>query len=368
MKHVTAFLLALAAAFSLAACTRPTYTVSSQTQGAATRTVTDGYGRQVELPQTVERIVPLGGAPRMVAYLGLADRVVGIPQCEHPDSPLMAYAYVNQAVWAGLPNVGNDSLGAGEWYAEELVACAPDVILCTYEASVADDIQAQTGIPVVAVPSPELFSPGYDDALKIFAEACGVPQRVQELTAYLHGCLADLQSRMASIPQKEKPTVLGAGATFKGPHGIDGVYANYPVFQVLAANDVAVGIAEKSGGLLVDQEQILAWDPQIIFFDAGSLAIIQEEYRQNPGYFQQLQAVQNGQLYQWPNSTWHFTNVEIPLASAYYVGAMLSPEAFSDVEIASKISEIFDVFLGAPDYLEVLEAAGCGYGKVVLEG
>ena len=32
----------------------------------------------------------------MVAYLGVADMVVGIGECETADSPIKAYAYVNE--------------------------------------------------------------------------------------------------------------------------------------------------------------------------------------------------------------------------------------------------------------------------------
>lgn len=330
------------------------------------KTIIDSYGREVELPATIERIVPLGNAPRMITYLGLADKVVGIPVCEHAESPNMAYAYVNIEIWKDLPNVGNDSLGAGEWYAEEIVACNPDVIICTYEKDVADNIQTQTGIPVISVTAAELFSEDYNNSLRILADACGVSDRAEELIAFIKECINDIENRTAKISDNNKPTVLGAGATFKGGHSIDGVYANYPVFKVLAANDVAVGISEKSIGLMVDKEQILAWDPDIIFFDANNISLVNLDYNENPLYFQQLKAVRNGELYQWPNSTWHWTNVEIPLVTAYYVGSLFYPEAFDDIEFEKKASEIFDLFLGVPDYLETLTTAGVGYGKVKL--
>ena len=41
--------------------------------------------------------------------------------------------------------------GAGLWNAEVLIQCKPDVIITTYTADVSDDIQRQTGIPVVSV-------------------------------------------------------------------------------------------------------------------------------------------------------------------------------------------------------------------------
>ena len=119
-------------------------------------------------------------------------------------------------------------------------------------------------------------------------------------------------------------------------------------------------------GVMVEKEQILDWDPEIIFFDTGSMGLVNVDYAEEPAYFEQLQAVRNGKLYQWPNSTWHWSNVEIPLVTAYYVGTLLYPDQFADVDFEAKASEIFGMFLGAPDYLSVLEDAGAGYGPVTL--
>ncbi|MBE6022585.1 MAG: hypothetical protein E7231_05020 [Cellulosilyticum sp.] len=328
--------------------------------------VTDSYGREVEVPKNVKTIIPLGNAPRMTTYLGIADRAVGIPQCESADSPIKAYAWISAPLWEDLPHVGNDALGAGEWYAEQIVACSPQLIICTYTGDVADDIQSQTGIPTIAVTSPALFSDEYNDSLRIIGEACGVSKRAETLIQYMKECLTDLENRTKDISDESKPTILAAGATFSGSHSIDGVYANYPVFKVLNVRDVAVGISEKSGGLLVDREQILEWNPDMIFFDAGSMEMIEADYDMDAAYFNQLKAVQNGELYQWPNSTWHYSNVEIPLVTAYYVGAMLYPDAFNDVDFEAKASEIFDMFLGEPDFLNVLEEHSVTYSKVTL--
>ena len=333
---------------------------------AGTRTITDGAGRTVELPAEVTRIVPLGNTPRMITYLGLADRAVGIEACEIASSPLQAYAYVNLEAWSALPNCGTNAMGETAYYPEEIMLAAPDVILTTDPADAADNLQSQTGIPVVAVSQGTLFGEDYNESLRILGEVCGVSDRAEAVIQFLDDCLGDLARRTAGAG--ETPTVLGAGATFKGSHSIDGVYTNYPVFQILSANDVAREVAGQTGasGVMVDREQILTWDPEIIFFDSGSMELLRTDYAENPGYFQQLQAVREGRLYQWPNSTWHWSNVEIPLVSAYYTGTLLYPEAFADVDFSAKASEIFDFFLGQPDYLRVLESAGAGYGSVTL--
>ena len=90
--------------------------------------------------------------------------------------------------------------------------------------------------------------------------------------------------------------------------------------------------------------------------------------QENEAYFEQLKAVQTGALYQWPNSTWHWSMWRSPLVSAYYTGSLLCPDAFADVDFEAKASEIFAFSWARPDYLTVLEEAGAGYGKVTLGG
>lgn len=361
MKKPIALLLALSILFLSAAC-------GTEMTAAETRRIEDVWGREVSIPATITRIVPLGNTPRMICYLGLADLVVGIEECEIATSPVQAYAYPHADKWKSLPNCGTNSMGETAYYPEQIMLAAPDVILTTDHADVADDLQAQTGIPVVCVEQGTLFQDDYDRSLRILADVCGVSGRAESLIGFLDDTLRDLSARAAAASSEETPTVLGAGATFKGSHSIDGIYTNYPVFEILSANDVAEEVAanDTSGGVMVDREQILLWDPDIIFFDSGSMGLIREDHAENPDYFAQLQAVQTGALYQWPNSTWHWSNVEIPLVSAYYVGTLLYPEAFADVDFDAKASEIFDMFLGMPDYLSVLQEAGAGYGKVTL--
>lgn len=378
MKRIVPIFLSIVLLLSLTACASDNSSAqnappsgSGQGEadpGNATRTITDGVGRTVEIPAAVETIVPLGNAPRMIVYLGLADKVVGIEECEIATSPIQAYAYPYVDTWSELPNCGTNSMGETAYYPEEIMLADPDVILCTDPADTADNLQAQTGIPVVSVPQGTLFGEDYEEALRILGDVCGVSDRAEEVIAFIHSCLEDLERRTKDIPDDAKPTVLGAGATFKGGHSIDGIYTNYPVFEVLSANDAAMDVTGEanSSGVMVDKEQILAWDPEIIFFDSGSMELVRTDYAENPGYFEQLRAVKDGNLYQWPNSTWHWSNVEIPLVSAYYVGQLLYPEAFSDMDFEEKASEIFDFFLGQPDFLSTLETAGAGYGSITL--
>lgn len=163
MKKSIAFILVIALAiFIFAGCTNgaTVSTASASSEGAAseTRTVTDSVGRTVEIPGTIEKIVALGNTPRMIAYLGLANNVVGIGSMDADKiTPVTAYAYANKDLWASVPVVGTDAAGATDYYPEQIIAVQPDVIVCSYNKELADDIQTKTAIPVVAVPMGTLF-------------------------------------------------------------------------------------------------------------------------------------------------------------------------------------------------------------------
>lgn len=372
LKKTAAFLLAAAVALSLCACGQAPAKETPETTGKEmeTRTITDALGREVTVPAAVEKIVPLGNTPRMISYLGLAGKVVGIGDCERAKSPLQAYAYVNRELWKDLPIVGSDSMGETSYYPEELIQTAPDVIVCTYGLDTVQDIERQTGLPVVAVTDASLFTPEYEDSLRILGEVCGVSERAEALVEFINSCISDLRTRTENIPDDDKPSILAAAATFKGSHGIEGVYSNYAVFDVISVNDVTRNMTDTgvAGGLLVDKEQILAWDADLIFLDYSGVELVRQDMAENPDFYTQLKAFRNGDVYQCPNSTWHWSNVEIPLVSAYYMGSLLYPEAFADVDFEAKASEIFEFFLGQPDYLNTLAEAGAGYMKLDLEG
>jgi len=368
MKKSILVTLMVALAVSLfAGCSNNAATEIPANTTPETRTITDSLGRQVEIPSTVERIVPLGNTPRMIVYLGLANKVVGIGGMDPEQiTPVTAYAYANKDVWANVPLVGTDAFGATDYYPEQIISVNPDVVLCSYNKELADEIQTKTGIPTVAVPMGTLFGEDFNSALLLLGDVCGAEDRAEEVVSYIKDSLTDLKTRTAGVPDEDKPTILGAAATFKGMHGIDGVYTNYAVFAAISANDVTKGMSSTFGALLVDKEQILGWNPQYIFFDSGGVGLVNVDYKENPGFYAQLEAVQNGNLHQYPSSTSYYSNNEIPIVNAYYVASLLYPEQFKDIVFEQKANEIFKFFLGADDYLSKLEAAGAGYGKVTL--
>ena len=120
------------------------------------------------------------------------------------------------------------------------------------------------------------------------------------------------------------------------------------------------------GAVVIDKEQIIGWDPDVIFFDYSGVTLVNEDYKTNPDFYTHLTAVDNGNLYRYPNSTYYYSNLEIPIVNCYYVASIVYPEQFGDVNFEDRANEIFKFFLGTDNYLSELEAVEAGYSKVSL--
>ena len=349
MRKIVAFLLAVVTGIALlAGCDAP------ETDLGNTRVITDGAGRQVEVPQKVESIVCVGvGSLRYTCYVGAQDMVIGVEDYEVKPGMSRLYNYVNFDKFKDLPVIGTD----GVPYTEEIIDLSPDVIVMSAYASVeADDLQAKTGTPVVVVPGSDTT---LDDAayetIRIMGQLYGMENRATELTDYLKGLQQDLDNRTKDIPDGEKPSVYVGGVSFKGHHGFEGTEAYYGPFELIHANNLA-NTTGQTGAFNIDLEQVLSWDPDIIFVDFNGMSLINEDYATNPDYYSSITAVQEGKVYSQISFRSSASNLETALADAYYAACVMYPQQFADVDPVAKAGEIFEVLLGVNPYEDLKEA------------
>ena len=330
---------------------------------SATRIITDSTGRDVEIPSRVESIVCVGvGALRYSCYMDAADLVVGVEDYEVKEGMSRLYNYVNFDKFKDLPVTGTN----GEPNIEEIITAGPQVIvMSSYASADADDLQAKSGIPVVMVPgSDTTLDDNAYETIRIMGELYGKEDRAQELTAYLKGIQKDLDDRTADIPEEDKPSVYVAGVSFKGAHGFEGTEAYYGPFELIHANNLA-NTTDQTGAFDIDLEQVLTWDPEIIFLDFNGMSLINEDYADNPDYYQNLTAVKEGKVYSQISFRSSASNLETALADAYYAACVMYPEQFSDIDPVEKAGEIFTALLGTNPY-EDLKEAGYEFRQITI--
>jgi iron complex transport system substrate-binding protein len=333
-------------------------------------TVIDRVGRTVILPAPARRVVAIGpGALRLYVYAGNLDYIVGVEEMETGDVSGKPYMLANPDL-AKLPIIG---LGGPQNApdAERLLTVTPDVIFSTYatDAAAADELQTQTGIPVVVlsyggIGVTSIFGEGIQASLSLIGQVIGDMSKAERANAFIQQAREDLEGRTKDIPDNEKPTVYVGGLGARGTHGIESTQGKYALSDVIHAKNV-VDETGKSGSVMIDKEKLLEWNPDYLFIDLGGYSAVIEDYQKNPDFYQALAAVQNGRVYSQLPYNYYNTNIDTAIADAYFIGKTIYPTAFTDIDPIQKADEIYQFLLGKPLYAIMAEKYG-GFGELKL--
>lgn len=328
------------------------------------RTVTDVFGREVEIPAQVETCAALGSAARLIVYAGGTEKITGCTEMELRGDPGMPYAYANKDFFAACGAMASGGSGNAD-YAEALVELAPDVIFYQDSDTVAmEELAQKTGLPVVGVYGDAFNSPYLTDSILLIGEILGTEDHAQQVVEAIQGWLEDLDARTRDIPEEEKPTVYPGAVSWSGGHGFTGTYVGYAPLQAIHAINLSDQL-DATDGVEVSMEQILEWDPDIILLNPGNMDLVNEEYAADPTAIDSLRAVQEGKVYAQVNFNYYWCNMELGIVDAYYAGTVIYPDAFADVDFEAKAEEIFNTMIGM-DYLDVLDANGYGFGPITI--
>ncbi len=362
LKRILSTMLVFALVLSMTACKNST-TPGSDQDNSKTRTITDSMGRNVEIPENVEKVVCVGvGALRYTCYVGGAKRAVGVEDYEVKPGMSRLYNYVNFDYFKNLPVTGTN----GEPFVEEIISADPQVIvLSAYASQDPDSLSKKTGIPVVVVPGSDttLDEKAYT-TIRILGELYHLEENADSLTAYLKGIEKDLNDRTVNIPDDKKPSVYVGGVSFKGHHGFEGTEAFYGPFELIHAANLANSTGQ-NGAFNIDVEKVLQWNPEYIFLDFNGMNLIKEDYANNPDFYNSLGAVKNGKVYSQISFRSSASNLETALADAYYAAFIMFPEQFADVDPVKKAGEIFTKLLGSNPYNDLKEA-GYEFRQIII--
>ena len=323
--------------------------------------VTDMLGRTVEVPEKVNRVVCVGpGALRLIVYLDAVDKVVGVEDAEKKWSPYGRPYRLAHPELADLPTIGQGGPTPVP-YPEEIIKVNPDVIFAAYiDSQQADNLQEKTGVPVVVLSYGQLATFTNEevfDSIRLAGKILGKEDRAEEVVNFIQNTISDLNSRTKDIPEEEKLSVYVGGIGYKGQQGIESTECYSPPFIAVNAKNV-VDVLDKPGHVFIDKEKLLDWDPDIIFIDEGGFALVKNDYDKNLDFYNSLGAFKNGNVYGILPFNYYTTNIGTALADAYYIGKVLYPDRFSDIDPEKKADEIFEFLVGKPVYEEMKEKWG----------
>ena len=352
-KRILALLLLAAMIVSLAACgqpnssasagdlAKPTEAASPQNLQKGTRSFTDSTGRTVEIPEKLEKIAITGPTAQIVLFALAPEKLVGIANSwDETAKEFFAPEYYN------LPILGQLYGGKSEMNLEELLKADPDVVIDVGEpkGSIAEDmdrLSEQTGIPFLHIDG---FTATMGDTYRTLGELLGVEEKAGEIGAYcdeLYAFAAGLEAKLAPEKKKTALYLLGDNGLNVIPEG-----SFHAELLNLIVENVAVleNPSSKGTGNETDMEQLLLWDPEVIFFAPDSVF---DTVGEDPAW-QDLQAIRSGNYYRVPFGPYNWMG--FPPSVQRYLGILwaaklLYPEV-CDYDLYTEIARYYRLFYG----------------------
>lgn len=326
------------------------------------KTVTDLLGREVEVPETVESILGLeSSALREISHMGAADLVAGVEEREQGWAQEIPYNMANPR-FQDVPVIGPRG-GDPELVAQQ----DPDVIFMVASKEPVTEMQRKTDIPVLGLPGGDLEKQRtvLYDSWRTIGEVLDEQDRAETLIEYTDETVADFDERTKDASNNGERDVLVSGLNFRGPGTLTTILLPYPPLKWLNTESVAHGkfpdVYEKGEylGVTVSDEKFLQWDPGTLFLDLSNLGLARKTLEKKPE-FEELSAIQNDRVYGLHPFNQYNNNLTCTLANGYYMGTVLYPDQFSDVDPEEKADEIYETYLGEPVYDQVADVFG-GY-------
>lgn len=304
---------------------------------APTREIVDSAGRRVRVPARVARVYAAGPPASVLLYALAPDTLVGWTSAfRAAERPFVPLRYADLPVLGRLTGRGNTA------NPETVLAQRPDLIFDygtindTY-VSLADRVQAQTGVPYLLIDGAFSKMP---DAFALLGDILGEPVRGSTFAAFARETLADIDARVAKRPAAQRPRLYFA----RGPQGLETGLAgsiNVEAIEQMGATNVAASLGR--GGLAqVSIEQVLRFDPDTIVavdpnFYAGVFA--------NP-LWASVAAVRRRRVFLAPNVP--FGWVDFPpsvnrLLGLRWLGRVLYPDLFPE-PLGPIVAAFFEMF------------------------
>jgi iron complex transport system substrate-binding protein len=328
--------------------------------------VIDVMNRTVKVPKNLTRIVAIGpGALRLVVYLNATNLVVGVEQVEKQRGCIgRDYAMAYCDLLKKLPVIGPGG-PRNPPNPEMLMQVRPQLIIMYrgYASQYPPErLEAEVGAPVLVI---DYGAAGYIDieflkkALALLGKVLGREERVKQLVEYIDSVVQDLQNRVKSV--QRRPLIYIGAISYAGAQPFTASQAKFAPLVLLNTSSIVDDLKPGGGYIQIDFEYLLKKQPDYIFIDENNLRIVLDDFSKNRELYCSLKAFREGRVYGVLPFNYYHTNIATALADAYFIGKVLYPEAFADVDPVQKANEIFKMFVGKPLYQEFVESGYPGF-------
>ena len=330
--------------------------VASGAEKTGKRIIVDQLGRSVAIPQKVTRVVCLmHHALNIMLELQAGDTLVGV--IKGWDKLLLDGIKDIYPRLKTLPTPGDLSTVN----MEEVLKLNPDVVIVThYFPSNLIKKMEDAGLAVVAISlytadfeqasklNPKLLDPdkaytvGLKQGVTLLGEILGKQAKAKELNDFIAEKRALVGNRVSDIPETKRTRCYIAN-----PNLYTYGSGKYPGVIMNRAGGVNVA-REIDGYKQVDMEQILVWNPEVIFVQDRYANVAQQI--QKDSAWKGIKAVKDHRVYLTPEyvKPWGHPCPESMALGELWMGKKLYPDRFKDIDMSKIVNEFYTRFYGVP--------------------
>lgn len=328
--------------------------------------LTDAIGRQVMIPRNITHVLCSGpGCMRYLAYLRTTDRAVGADQAERNTLSPLPYLEANPRI-RNLPATGKET-GAENLTQISNLDPRPDLIILmgdNHPVS-ADDIQKQTGIPVIVLQEGDLSfrRSTMNYSLRVMGLVLGKSERAEEVIQFFDKVTDNLQTRTQNIPDFQKKKTYIGGYSFPDPEGLFSTTSLYIPLGLVAVHNIAEDYATQnglSGTLTMSKEALSRMAPDAIFIDMTTWSLKENAVTdiEKSDTLKGMPVVKQGDVYGLIPTALYGEDHEADLINAYVIGKALYPEKFTDVDPKVMADYIYAFLYDEPLFEEINKVYG----------
>lgn len=309
------------------------------TQPAATQTVEDMAGRQVEIPAEPRHIAALDSFSGEVCVLaGAGERLFGAP------GGVISNQLLAQ-VYPGLADI--ERLSGNSVNAETLMAGGVDAVLVKsdlYTGSTETEKLERLGIPFVVV--------GYGTveeqmkAIRLVGKVCGgeASERADAIADYYEQTAKLVEERAAQVPASERARVyhsVNGALTCDGAGSLGEDWIARTGAVSVSAQESPTG---NSGDYEATLEQVYSWDPDLVICSSAAAA---REF-QTEARWSGLGAVAQGRVRVLPvsSSRWGQRGDPETFLAMLWLGKELYPELYEDIDLKETVTSYYRDIIG----------------------
>lgn len=194
---------------------------------------------------------------------------------------------------------------------------------------------------LVALPNEESFE-SVTGSLTLLGKALGVPERAQAINDFFSDRIDHANSITADLDVRQKVIFLGASSQLSvAPSAM----IQTQLIEVAGGINAVTGVEGEGGFIDVNIEQIIDWDPEVIWYPA--YADYDAQTLLDDPAWQAITAVKNGQVYAFPSvlEPWDQPTASLALGIAWATHN-LHPEVYSREQIIKDADDFYTLVYG----------------------